>query len=53
MNRLADALARVAEESGLHERLAAGALARVVDGPLSMGARRAALSRVYRRAVTS
>ncbi len=51
--RLAAALARVAEEPALHERLAAGALARVTDGPLSMGARRAALAGVYRRALAS
>jgi glycosyltransferase involved in cell wall biosynthesis len=51
VSRLATALARVAEEPGLHERLAAGALSRVTAGPLSMDARRAALAGVYRRAL--
>jgi glycosyltransferase involved in cell wall biosynthesis len=52
VDRLAGALARVAEDRGLHERLAAGALARVIDGPLSMARRRDVLERVYRRALT-
>ncbi|HEY2571539.1 MAG TPA: glycosyltransferase family 4 protein [Solirubrobacteraceae bacterium] len=53
VERLAGALARVCEDRGLHERLAAGALARVTDGPLSMAARRAALADVYRSALAS
>jgi glycosyltransferase involved in cell wall biosynthesis len=53
VERLAGALARVCEDRSLHERLAAGALTRVTDGPLSMPARRAALSAVYRRALAS
>jgi hypothetical protein len=51
VSRLADALARLAEEPGLQERLAAGALARVTDGPLSMEARRSALGAAYRVAL--
>ncbi len=51
VGRLAGALARLAEERELHERLAAGALARVNDGPLSMARRRDALGRVYRQAL--
>lgn len=51
VERLAGALARVCEDRSLHERLAAGALARVTDGPLSMPSRRAALADVYRRAL--
>jgi glycosyltransferase involved in cell wall biosynthesis len=51
VGRLAEALARIAEEPELHERLAAGALARVTDGPLSMGRRREDLGQVYRRAL--
>jgi len=50
---LAGALARVAEERDLYERLAAGALARVIDGPLSVARRRDALERVYRQALTA
>jgi glycosyltransferase involved in cell wall biosynthesis len=50
---LAEALARVAEERDLHERLAAGALARVVDGALSIDRRRAALEQVYSRALAA
>jgi glycosyltransferase involved in cell wall biosynthesis len=53
VERLASALARVCEDRSLHERLAAGALARVTDGPLSMSTRRAALGDVYRRALSS
>ena len=52
VTRLAGALARVAGERDLHERLAAGALARVVDGPLSVARRRESLGRVYRQALT-
>jgi glycosyltransferase involved in cell wall biosynthesis len=48
---VAGALARLAEEAGLHERLAAGALARVVNGPLSVARRREALEGVYRQAL--
>jgi glycosyltransferase involved in cell wall biosynthesis len=51
VDRLADALARVAEDRGLHERLAAGALARVTDGALSVARRREALEDVYQRAL--
>lgn len=51
--RIAAALARLAEERDLHERLAAGALARVLDGPLSVARRREALGRVYRHALES
>lgn len=51
VERLASALAHVCEDRSLHERLAAGALARVTDGPLSVPARRAALADVYRRAL--
>jgi glycosyltransferase involved in cell wall biosynthesis len=46
VDRLAGALADIAGDSALHERLAAGALARVVDGPLSLGRRRQALADV-------
>ena len=53
VTRLADSLARVSAEPDLHERLAAGALSRVTDGPLSMSRRRAALGEVYRRAIES
>jgi glycosyltransferase involved in cell wall biosynthesis len=53
VSRLADALAGLAEEPGLHERLAAGALARVTDGPLSMDARRSALGAAYRAALAA
>jgi glycosyltransferase involved in cell wall biosynthesis len=53
VSRLAEALARLAEEAGLHERLAAGALARVTDGPLSMDARRSALGVAYRTALAA
>jgi glycosyltransferase involved in cell wall biosynthesis len=51
VERLAAALSQLAEEPGLHERLAAGALARVRDGPLSVGRRREALGSVYRAAL--
>jgi glycosyltransferase involved in cell wall biosynthesis len=44
---IAATLARVAEEPGLHERLADGALARVRSGPLSIERRREQLARVY------
>jgi glycosyltransferase involved in cell wall biosynthesis len=51
VERLARALARVAEQRDLHARLAAGALERVTSGPLSMEARRGALAGVYPRAL--
>jgi glycosyltransferase involved in cell wall biosynthesis len=51
VTRIADALARLAEEGDLYERLAVGALARVLDGPLSVARRREALGRVYRQAL--
>jgi glycosyltransferase involved in cell wall biosynthesis len=51
VDRLAGALARMAEDRALHERLAAGALARVVDGPLSVARRRQTLAEVYRSAL--
>jgi glycosyltransferase involved in cell wall biosynthesis len=51
VNGLAGALVRLAEDRDLHERLAAGALARVLDGPLSLARRREALARVYRAAL--
>jgi glycosyltransferase involved in cell wall biosynthesis len=51
VSALAGALARLAEERGLHERLAAGALARVVDGPLSVARRREVLESVYLQAL--
>jgi glycosyltransferase involved in cell wall biosynthesis len=50
VDRLAGALATVAGDQDLHSRLAAGALARVVDGALSVGRRREALGTLYRRA---
>lgn len=50
VDRLAESLARVAEEPSLHERLAAGALARVLEGALSVDRRREALADVYRGA---
>jgi glycosyltransferase involved in cell wall biosynthesis len=53
VDRMAGALARVAEEGGLHERLASGALARVLDGPLSVARRREALGDVYRGALAA
>lgn len=53
VGRLAEALAGLAEERDLHERLAAGALARVTDGALSMARRGEDLARVYRRALAS
>jgi len=40
-------LARLADEAGLHERLAGGALARVTEGPLSMQRRREHLAAIY------
>ena len=52
VDRLADALARLAEDRGLHERLAEGAFARVRDGPLSVPRRREALGRVYHEALS-
>jgi glycosyltransferase involved in cell wall biosynthesis len=51
VDRLAGALAGVAEDRGLHERLAAGALSRVSDGPLSIARRRATLEPIYRQAL--
>ncbi len=51
IDRLAGSLARLAEDRGLHERLAAGAFERVCDGPLSVSRRREALGRVYRSAL--
>jgi glycosyltransferase involved in cell wall biosynthesis len=51
INRLASSLARLAEDRGLHERLAAGAFERVCSGPLSVSRRREALGRVYRQAL--
>jgi glycosyltransferase involved in cell wall biosynthesis len=53
VEELAGHLARVAEDRGLHERLAAGAFERVRDGPLSVGRRREALGEVYRQALSS
>jgi glycosyltransferase involved in cell wall biosynthesis len=50
VGRLASALTRLAEEPGLYERLAAGALERVSTGPLSPDRRRATLGECYRRA---
>lgn len=52
IDRLADNLSRLAEDRGLHERLATGAFERVCHGPLSMDRRRDALGQVYRRALT-
>jgi glycosyltransferase involved in cell wall biosynthesis len=51
VERLAGALAALAEDRALHERLAAGALARVLDGPLSMQRRRETLGDIYREAL--
>ncbi len=53
VERLADSLAQLAEDRGLHERLAVGAFDRVCDGPLSVGRRREALGQVYRQALSS
>jgi glycosyltransferase involved in cell wall biosynthesis len=53
VSALAGALARLAEDRDLHERLAAGALARVVDGPLSVARRRDRLAQVYGQALTA
>jgi glycosyltransferase involved in cell wall biosynthesis len=53
VERLADSLARLAEDRGLHERLAAGAFERVCDGPLSVARRREVLGQVYRQALSS
>jgi glycosyltransferase involved in cell wall biosynthesis len=53
VERLAEALSRLADEPGLHERLARGALARVIDGPLSVPRRRAALASIYREALAA
>lgn len=44
---IADAIARLAEEDALHERLAAGAFESVRDGHLSIARRRSALAEVY------
>jgi glycosyltransferase involved in cell wall biosynthesis len=51
IDRLAGSLARLAEDRGLHERLASGALERVREGPLSVARRREALGHVYRQAL--
>lgn len=51
VQRLADHLARLADDRALHERLAAGAFERVRDGALSIDRRREALGEVYRRAL--
>ncbi len=51
VDRLAGSLARLAEDRGLHERLATGAFERVCSGPLSMSRRREVLGRVYRQAL--
>jgi glycosyltransferase involved in cell wall biosynthesis len=48
---IAAALARLAEDRGLYDRLAAGALERVRTGVLSMQRRRAQLARIYGDAV--
>jgi glycosyltransferase involved in cell wall biosynthesis len=53
VDRLAEALVRLAEVPGLHERLAAGALARVTEGSLSVPRRREALERIYTAALSS
>ena len=50
---IADALARLAEDGALYERLAAGSLATVVSGRLSIPRRRAALGEIYEAARTS
>ena len=47
MRGIAEAIARLAAEPGLHERLAAGAFASVAHGHLSLERRRAALADVY------
>jgi glycosyltransferase involved in cell wall biosynthesis len=49
--RIADALALLAGDPDLNERLAAGALARVLEGPLSVTRRREQLADIYRRAL--
>jgi glycosyltransferase involved in cell wall biosynthesis len=51
IDRLAGSLACLAEDRGLHERLATGALERVREGPLSVARRREALGHVYRQAL--
>lgn len=51
VERLAGALARVAEEGDLHKRLAVGAYASVTEGHLSVGRRREVLGRIYRDAL--
>lgn len=51
VEEIARTLALVAEDRQLHERIAAGALVRVREGPLSMQRRRDALERVYAAAV--
>jgi glycosyltransferase involved in cell wall biosynthesis len=48
---IAEAIARLAAEPGLHERLAAGAFASVAHGHLSLERRRAALADVYAAAI--
>ncbi len=52
VERIATALAGLAEDRELHARLAAGALERVRDGALSIGRRREELGRVYRLALS-
>lgn len=47
VQEIAGALARVAEDRSLHESLAAGALARVRQGALSVERRREQLARIY------
>jgi glycosyltransferase involved in cell wall biosynthesis len=51
VDRIAGALASIAELRELHERLAAGALMRVTSGPLSIGRRKRTLEGVYRRSL--
>jgi glycosyltransferase involved in cell wall biosynthesis len=51
VSRLSVALAGMAEDRDMHERLAAGALARVLEGPLSVSHRQQALGRIYREAL--
>lgn len=53
VERIAGQLARLAEDRGLHEHLAAGAFERVCDGALSVGRRREMLGHVYRQALSS
>jgi glycosyltransferase involved in cell wall biosynthesis len=53
VEEIATMLTRVAEERDLYERLAAGALVRVLEGPLSIQQRREALRQVYATALDS